>query len=41
MKNAFMKISDIQNQVFEVVITDGTRTGVQKFDLSGLELKRF
>ena len=39
--NAFMKISDIQNQVFEVVITDGTRTGVQKFDLSGLELKRF
>ena len=39
--NAFMKITDIQNQVFEVVITDGTRTGVQKFDLSGLELKRY
>lgn len=38
--NVFMKISDITKQVFEVVITDGTRTGVQKFDLSGLELKR-
>ena len=38
--NAFMKISDINSQIFEVVITDGTRTGVQKFDLSGLELKR-
>ena len=39
--NAFMKITDIQNQIFEVVITDGTRTGVQKFDLSELELKRY
>lgn len=38
--NVFMKISDITKQIFEVVITDGTRTGVQKFDLSGLELKR-
>ena len=38
--NAFMKISDINSQIFEVVITDGTRTGVQKFNLSGLELKR-
>lgn len=38
--NVFMKISDINKQVFEVVITDGTRSGVQKFDLSGLELKR-
>lgn len=38
--NAFMKITDISKQVFEVVITDGTRTGVQKFDLSGLELVR-
>lgn len=38
--NAFMKISDINNQIFEVLITDGTRSGVQKFDLSGLELKR-
>ena len=38
--NVFMKISDINSQIFEVVITDGTRSGVQKFDLSGLELKR-
>ena len=38
--NVFIKISDINEQIFEVVITDGTRTGVQKFDLSGLELKR-
>ena len=38
--NAFMKISDKDNQIFEVVITDGTRTGVQKFDLSGLTLVR-
>lgn len=38
--NAFMKISDKENQIFEVVITDGTRTGVQKFDLSGLTLVR-
>lgn len=38
--NVFMKITDISKQVFEVVITDGTRTGVQKFDLSGLELVR-
>lgn len=38
--NVFMKISDINNQIFEVLITDGTRSGVQKFDLSGLELKR-
>ena len=38
--NAFMKITDINKQVFEVVITDGTRKGVQKFDLSGLELVR-
>jgi hypothetical protein len=39
--NVFIKITNIQNQIFEVVITDGTRTGVQKFDLSGLELKRY
>lgn len=38
--NAFMKISDKENQIFEVVLTDGTRTGVQKFDLSGLVLIR-
>ena len=38
--NVFLKISDKDNQIFEVVITDGTRTGVQKFDLSGLVLKR-
>ena len=38
--NVFMKISDKDNQIFEVVITDGTRTGVQKFDLSGLTLVR-
>lgn len=38
--NVFMKITDINKQVFEVVITDGTRKGVQKFDLSGLELTR-
>ena len=38
--NAFAKISDITKQIFEVVITDGTRKGVQKFDLSELELKR-
>lgn len=38
--NVFMKISDKETQVFEVVITDGTRKGVQKFDLSQLILKR-
>ena len=38
--NAFMKITDKNNQIFEVVITDGTRTGVQKFDLSELVLVR-
>lgn len=38
--NMFGKIADKDSQIFEVVITDGTRTGVQKFDLSGLELKR-
>jgi hypothetical protein len=38
--NVFVKISDIQNQIFEVVITDGTRKGIQKFDLSELVLKR-
>ena len=38
--NVFLKISDKENQIFEVVITDGTRTGVQKFDLSGLTLVR-
>lgn len=38
--NVFMKIKDKSKQVFEVVITDGTRTGIQKFDLSGLELVR-
>lgn len=38
--NAFMKISDKNAQIFEVLITDGTRSGVQKFDLSELELKR-
>lgn len=39
--NAFIKIADKDNQIFKVVITDGTRTGVQKFDLSELELKRY
>lgn len=39
--NAFIKIADKNNQIFEVVISDGTRTGVQKFDLSELELKRY
>ena len=39
--NAFIKIADKDNQIFEVVITDGTRTGVQKFDLSEIELKRY
>lgn len=38
--NAFIKVTDVNKQIFEVVITDGTRTGVQKFDLSGLYLKR-
>ena len=38
--NAFMKLSDKDNQIFEVVITDGTRKGIQKFDLSDLVLKR-
>lgn len=38
--NVFGKVADKDSQIFEVVITDGTRTGVQKFDLSGLELKR-
>lgn len=39
--NAFIKITDKNTQVFEVVITDGTRTGIQKFDLSGLTLQRW
>ena len=39
--NAFAKIANKDNQIFEVVITDGTRTGTQKFDLSGLTLKRY
>ena len=30
--NVFGKISDKDNQIFEVLITDGTRKGVQKFD---------
>lgn len=38
--NAFIRVTDVNKQVFEVVITDGTRTGVQKFDLSELYLKR-
>ena len=38
--NVFMKISDKEVQIFEVVITDGTRKGIQKFDLSELELIR-
>lgn len=38
--NVFGKITDVNNQIFEVLITDGTRSGIQKFDLSGLELKR-
>ena len=38
--NMFAKISDKDAQIFEVVITDGTRTGVQKFDLSELEMQR-
>lgn len=38
--NVFIKIADKDNQIFEVVITDGTRTGIQKFDLSELVMKR-
>ena len=38
--NVFMKLSDKDGQIFEVVITDGTRKGIQKFDLSGLALIR-
>ena len=38
--NVFMKITDKNTQIFEVVITDGTRSGIQKFDLSELVLKR-
>lgn len=38
--NAFMKITDKDSQIFEVVITDGTRKGIQKFDLSELVMKR-
>lgn len=38
--NVFMKISDKEVQIFEVLITDGTRKGIQKFDLSELELIR-
>ena len=38
--NAFMKISDKENQIFEVLITDGTRKGIQKFDLTGLQMIR-
>lgn len=36
--NVFMKITDKDNQIFEVLITDGTRKGIQKFDLSDLQL---
>lgn len=39
--NAFLKITDKDAQVFEVVITDGTRKGIQKFDLSGLVMARY
>ena len=38
--NAFMKITDKDAQIFEVVITDGTRKGIQKFDLSELAMQR-
>lgn len=38
--NVFIKITDKSAQIFEVVITDGTRKGIQKFDLSELELIR-
>lgn len=38
--NVFVKISDKENQIFEVLITDGTRKGIQKFDLSELTLVR-
>lgn len=38
--NAFAKITDKENQIFEVVITDGTRKGIQKFDLSELVFER-
>lgn len=38
--NVFIKITDKDKQIFKVVITDGTRTGVQKFDLSGLVMQR-
>lgn len=38
--NVFIKLTDKNEQIFEVVITDGTRKGIQKFDLSDLVLKR-
>lgn len=38
--NVFIKIADKDNQIFEVVITDGTRKGIQKFSLSELVMQR-
>ena len=38
--NVFVKITDKENQIFEVLITDGTRKGIQKFDISELVLNR-
>lgn len=37
-KNGVFKVSDKDSQVFKVVSTDGTRTQIQLFDLSGLTL---
>ena len=38
--NSFGRVTNKDNQIFEVLITDGTRKGIQKFDLSGLTLQR-
>lgn len=38
-KNGVFKITDKDTQKFVVVITDGTQTTTQEFDLSGLELE--
>lgn len=38
-KNGVFKITDKDSQVFKVVQTDGTRTRIKTYDLSGLELE--
>ena len=38
-KNGVFKVTDKDNQVFKVVQTDGTRTRIKTYDLSGLELE--